>query len=90
MEIKSGRHTLYGDLMPAAGGSDQGPSPKEYVMAAVTSCTVMVSHLDAFGRVCLFFVHLSWTGCAAQTMRIYFDAMVKAGKFTGTLNKVLC
>lgn len=42
IEVKSGRHTLMGDLMPAAGGQDVGPSPKEYVMAAVVSCTLMV------------------------------------------------
>jgi uncharacterized OsmC-like protein len=37
----SGRHTLCSDLMPEAGGADKGPSPKEYVLAALGSCTLI-------------------------------------------------
>ena len=37
----SGRHTLYSDLMPEAGGADKGPSPKEYVLVALGSCTLI-------------------------------------------------
>ena len=30
--LQTGRHTLRGDLMPQAGGTDVGPSPKELAM----------------------------------------------------------
>jgi uncharacterized OsmC-like protein len=39
--LRTGRHTLRSDLMPAASGADVGPSPKELVMLALASCTVM-------------------------------------------------
>lgn len=42
---RSGRHTLRGDLMPAAGGGDAGPSPKEYVLMALGSCTAMTMRI---------------------------------------------
>ena len=38
---RSGRHELLGDLAPAAGGQDAGPSPKELVMLGLASCTSM-------------------------------------------------
>jgi len=41
IQIVSGRHTLYSDLMPEAGGNDKGPSPKEYALVALSSCTLM-------------------------------------------------
>jgi len=41
----SGRHTLYSDLMPEAGGVDKGPSPKEYVLAALGSCTLITARM---------------------------------------------
>lgn len=42
---RSGRHTLRGDLMPPAGGQDIGPSPKEYVLMALGSCTAMTMRM---------------------------------------------
>ena len=39
--LRTGRHTLRSDMMPAAGGADVGPSPKELVMLALASCTAM-------------------------------------------------
>jgi putative redox protein len=41
----SGRHTLCSDLMPEAGGADKGPSPKEYVLAALGSCTLITMRM---------------------------------------------
>lgn len=43
----TGRHVVLGDLMPQAGGNDQGPSPKEYLLAALGSCTVMTMNIYA-------------------------------------------
>ncbi len=42
---QSGRHTLAADLMPQAGGQDGGPSPKEYVLMALGSCTAMTMRM---------------------------------------------
>lgn len=41
----SGRHALYSDLMPEAGGANKGPSPKEYVLAALGSCTLITMRM---------------------------------------------
>lgn len=41
----SGRHTLSADLMPQAGGKDKGPSPKEYLLVALGSCTLMTMRI---------------------------------------------
>ena len=45
--LRSGRHTLRGDLMPAAGGTDAGPSPKELAMLALGLCTSMTVRVFA-------------------------------------------
>ena len=45
--LRSGRHTLRGDLMPAAGGGDVGPSPKELAMLALGLCTSMTVRVFA-------------------------------------------
>lgn len=45
--ITSGVHRLRGDLMPEAGGGDEGPSPKEYIMAALGMCTSMTVRMYA-------------------------------------------
>ena len=58
VKASSGRHELLSDLMPQAGGKDAGPSPKEYALVALGSCTLM-------------------------TMRIYSDAMINGGKWSG-------
>lgn len=42
---RSGRHLLKADLMPQAGGQDVGPSPKEYVLMALGSCTLMTMRI---------------------------------------------
>lgn len=45
--MRSGRHTLRGDLMPAAGGFDAGPSPKELALLALGLCTSMTVRVFA-------------------------------------------
>jgi len=45
--LRTGRHTLTGDLMPEAGGSDVGPSPKELLMLSLALCTSMTVRLYA-------------------------------------------
>jgi uncharacterized OsmC-like protein len=45
--IRSGAHILHSDLMPVAGGTDHGPSPKELLMSALASCTSMTIRMYA-------------------------------------------
>ncbi len=45
--LRTGRHTLRGDLMPAAGGGDAGPSPKELAMLSLGLCTSMTVRMFA-------------------------------------------
>jgi putative redox protein len=42
---RSGRHALSADLMPQMGGKDTGPSPKEYVLMALGSCTAITMRM---------------------------------------------
>ena len=45
--LRSGRHALRGDLMPAAGGTDAGPSPKELALLSLGLCTSMTVRMLA-------------------------------------------
>lgn len=45
--LRTGRHTLRGDLMPQAGGTDAGPSPKELAMLSLALCTSMTVRVFA-------------------------------------------
>ena len=40
-DITAGRHRLQGDEPPASGGSDSGPAPYDFLLAALGSCTSM-------------------------------------------------
>ena len=46
-EVHVGRHSLLADEPKTVGGRDLGPSPYEYLMAALGACTVMTLRLFA-------------------------------------------
>jgi putative redox protein len=46
-EIEIGSHRLKGDEPAAAGGADTGPSPYDFVLAALGTCTSMTISLYA-------------------------------------------
>ena len=46
-EIVSGRHVLAADEPIAVGGSDAGPGPYEYLLAALGACTSMTIRMYA-------------------------------------------
>ena len=45
--IETGRHTLAGDEPAEAGGTDQGPSPYEFLLAALGACTAATLRMYA-------------------------------------------
>ena len=45
--IETGRHTLAGDEPAAVGGTDQGPSPYEFLLAALGACTAATLRMYA-------------------------------------------
>jgi putative redox protein len=46
-ELRIGAHVLLGDTAQAAGGDDLGPSPHEFLDAALASCTALTLMLYA-------------------------------------------
>ncbi len=46
-QLEAGGHTLVGDEPISAGGTDQGPSPYEYLLASLGSCTAITLRLYA-------------------------------------------
>jgi len=46
-EIEAGRHRLTADEPASAGGADAGPTPYDFLSAALGSCTSMTLHVVA-------------------------------------------
>lgn len=49
-EISTGGHTLVSDQPTASGGTNAGPSPYDYILAALGSCTAMTIRIFADRR----------------------------------------
>ena len=47
VDITAGNHTLVADEPPSAGGNDSGPTPYDYLSAALGACTSMTLHFLA-------------------------------------------
>lgn len=46
-EIRAGRHRLFGDEPVAIGGDDAGPSPYDYLLVSLGTCTAMTLRMYA-------------------------------------------
>ena len=46
-EIRAGRHRLFGDEPAAVGGDDAGPSPYDYLLVSLGTCTSMTLRMYA-------------------------------------------
>jgi uncharacterized OsmC-like protein len=47
VDIEAGRHKLVADEPAAAGGTDAGPTPYDFLSAALAGCTSMTMHFLA-------------------------------------------
>lgn len=46
-DIEAGRHRFVADEPAGAGGTDEGPTPYDYISAALAACTSMTMHFLA-------------------------------------------
>ncbi len=49
-ELQVGRHTLVSDVSAAEGGEDLGPSPHDYLTAALAACTALTLRMYALRK----------------------------------------
>jgi uncharacterized OsmC-like protein len=47
VDIEAGAHKLVADEPPTAGGTDKGPTPYDFLSAALAACTSMTMHFLA-------------------------------------------
>jgi putative redox protein len=47
VDIEAGQHKFVADEPASAGGSDRGPTPYDYISAALAACTTMTMHFLA-------------------------------------------
>ena len=47
VDIEAGQHKFVADEPPSAGGTDRGPTPYDYISAALAACTTMTMHFLA-------------------------------------------
>ena len=93
--IQTKNHTLIADEPLSAGGNDFGPSPYEYLNAALAACTVMTLKLYAERKkwdLKEVFVYISHSRVHSDDLKIdvdrpkYLDYITKKLKFVGNLD----
>ena len=94
--IQTKNHTLIADEPASAGGSDFGPSPYEYLNAALAACTVMTLKMYAERKqwdLQEVFVYISHSRQHSDDLNIqvdkpkYLDHISKKLKFIGNINE---
>ncbi|WP_179337101.1 bifunctional alpha/beta hydrolase/OsmC family protein [Winogradskyella ludwigii] len=94
--IQTKNHTLIADEPASAGGSDFGPSPYEYLNAALAACTVMTLKMYAERKqwdLQEVFVYISHSRQHSDDLNIqvdkpkYLDHISKKLKFIGDINE---
>ena len=94
--IQTKNHTLIADEPTSAGGSDFGPSPYEYLNAALAACTVMTLKMYAERKqwdLQEVFVYISHSRQHSDDLNIqvdkpkYLDHISKKLKFIGDINE---
>ncbi|MFC0603065.1 bifunctional alpha/beta hydrolase/OsmC family protein [Winogradskyella pulchriflava] len=94
--IQTKNHTFIADEPASIGGSDFGPSPYEYLNAALAACTVMTLKLYAERKkwdLQEVFVYISHSRKHSDDLQIeiekpkYLDHISKKLKFTGNLDE---
>lgn len=102
VDIEAGRHTIVADEPASAGGTDEGPTPYDYLSAALAACMSMTMHfLAKRDSIPLEGAEISVTNdrmyakdcadCASRSGYIHrFDVQIKLrGNLTGEQRKKL-